>query len=52
MANTPPRNDTPKGARPATDASKKKPLKNLEPAKDSDAQVKGGVAKQSTVLEE
>ena len=52
MANTPPRENTPEASRPVSDASKKKPLKNLEPAKDNGANVKGGVKRQSTVLEE
>ena len=52
MANTPPRENTPKASQPVSDASKKKPLKNLEAPKDSATNVKGGVTKQSTVLEE
>jgi hypothetical protein len=52
MANTPPQEHTTEPTRPASDASKKKPLKNLEPPKDDIGKVKGGVRKQSTVLEE
>lgn len=52
MANTPPRENTPEAFRPVSDAPKKKPLKNLEAPKDSAANVKGGVKRQSTVLEE
>jgi hypothetical protein len=52
MANKPPRENASEASRPVSDASKKKPLKNLEAPKDRTANVKGGVARQSTVLED